>query len=428
MATIADKRLLAGQQRAFRNDFRAALRPLADTLRGILLRAAGDNDDLTFNEFERVQSETGHTVLRFFAGATGNAFTEQGEALAPFGELLNRHYAEIVWKAVKAHSDWLQRHVPQDLQTLMTTTVVRKPAIFPAAKVAAMMLRKAQQIRAEREMRIVESNHDDLRPLFRRGEPGLYDDVDIETIEHLRLFRPNPLATVDPERLWVRVHEPRQIINDFGDVRSYRLSDAVWQAGDATRQQVNEVVRLGIAQGRGAVDIARDLEQYLLPRIGKQRTFNPYGVRYMGHEGAAHAAMRIARTEISRAFNQATYTSALHNPWVDKVAWVLSLAHPKIDICDDLAGVYPIRAARIPPAHPYCICRTESVVADSAQDIQAIAADIRATMQSAREELLAPVMTPLQRNDFVASLIQRHLLQFTGVPLGYVPSSIVVPF
>jgi hypothetical protein len=185
---------------------------------------------------------------------------------------------------------------------------------------------------------------------------------------------------------------------------------------------------LGISQGRSAVDIASALERYLLPRIRNQRTFNPYGVQYMDPEGAAHTAMRIARTEMSYAFNQATYTAALHNPWVDRIAWVLSPAHPNTDICDDLAGVYPLRAARIPPAHPYCLCHTESIVADSAEDIMAIAEDIRAMMEANRQELLAPVMTLLMINDFVASLIQKHLLQFTGVPVGYVPSSVVVPF
>jgi hypothetical protein len=412
MAAIADTRILASQQLAFRNDFRGAIRQLATQLRGILIRAAGDDGELTFNEFNRVQSETGFAVMRFFAGPTGNAFTEHGEALAPFGELLNRHYAEAIWKAVKAQHDWMVRHVPQDLQKLMTSTVVRSPAILPATTVNALILRKAERLSAEREMRVREAD-----------EPS---PAELRT--HLRLFHPNPLAEIDPERLWVRVHEPRQIINDLGEVRPYRLSDAVWQAGDATRQQVNEVIRLGISQGRSAVDIAEKLEQYLLPRIRNQTTFNPYGVKYMGPEGVAHAAMRIARTEISRGFNQAAYTSALHNPWVDRIAWVLSPSHPKTDVCDTLAGIYPIRAAQIPPAHPYCICHTESIVADSARDIQAIAQDIRAQMETNRQELLAPVMTPLMINEFVASLIEKHLQRFTGIPTGYIPSSIVVPF
>jgi hypothetical protein len=255
MAAIATKRILAGQQRAFRNDFRTEIRQLGNQLRVILLRAAGDDGDLTFNEFNRVQSESGHAVLRFFVGTNGQAFTEQGEALAPFGELLNRHYAEIVWKAVKAQHDWMVRHVPKATQTLMTSRVVRAPAILSSASVSALMLRKAERIRTEQEMRRVgEITDDELNAFF--VNPSFDRTAPVQFRQHLRIFHPNPLAEIDPERLWVAVHEPRQIIHDFGAVRSYRLSDAVWQAGDATRQQVNEVIRLGISQGRSAVDIA----------------------------------------------------------------------------------------------------------------------------------------------------------------------------
>jgi hypothetical protein len=227
MAAIADRGILETQQRAFRNDFRSEIRQLGNQLQAILVRAAGEDGELTFNEFNRVQSETGFAVMRFFVGATGNAFTEQGEALAPFGELLNLHYAEIVWKAVKVHHDWMVRHVPKDLQRLMTATVVRSPALLPAPTIAALILQKAERIRtgAEREMRVQEQE-DDLHPIF-RSQPDQSRLATVEQREHLRLFRPNPLAEIDPERLWVRVHEPRQIINDFGEVRPYRLSDAV---------------------------------------------------------------------------------------------------------------------------------------------------------------------------------------------------------
>ena len=420
MTTIGDNRILAQQQHALRQDFRRAMRDLAGQMRPVLIAAAGDDGDLTFAEYTPVISRVGGIVMRFFADASGDTFTERGVALAPFGQLISRHYARTVWLAVAQHHLWMRDNLDAETFDLLANPdLVRAPAILPAATVARLIREKAAQRVAQ--MRIAEE--DEGLPVA--PQPGATPEP---ANRHLRLFRPNPLAGIDPERLWVRWHEPRQIINDFGEVRSYRLSDAVWQAGDATRQKINEVIQKGIAQGRSAVHIAETLEDYLLPRQRAFRTFNPYGVKYMGPEGAASSAMRIARTEISYAFNQANYTAALHNPWVDKIRWVLSPAHPRVDICDDIAGEYPIRVAKIPPAHPYCLCHSENVVSGSAADIQNVARDIRRELDLQRNNLLVPVMTTAMIDEFVAALINDHLLQFTGVPVGYIPSAVVVPF
>ena len=107
MATIGSDTLLKTRQKAFRDDFRTAIRQLASQLKPILMDAAGDDGDLTFLEYNTIQSRASHLVMRFFVGVNGQAFTEKGAALAPFGELFNHHHAQIVWQAVKLHHDWL---------------------------------------------------------------------------------------------------------------------------------------------------------------------------------------------------------------------------------------------------------------------------------------------------------------------------------
>jgi hypothetical protein len=105
--------------------------------------------------------------------------------------------------------------------------------------------------------------------------------------------------------------------------------------------------------------------------------------RAPGRSGAgSYASRRLARTEISRAFAQATLRAAEANPFVDFVRYALSNRHGDADECTDIAnrddghgrGVYEIADVPAPPRHPHCLCRLEPVVTD---DVDSVVADLR---------------------------------------------------
>ncbi len=123
------------------------------------------------------------------------------------------------------------------------------------------------------------------------------------------VFAPNPLAEYDPPHLWV-------------DPNGYRLSDRVWRTAGETRRKVDAMVDEGIRQGRGALALSRDLEEYLHPGRQIVRTKAPYGT------DASYDAMRLARTEITRAASKAHEAAALDNPFVTGLKWKLSPQHP----------------------------------------------------------------------------------------------------
>jgi hypothetical protein len=161
----------------------------------------------------------------------------------------------------------------------------------------------------------------------------------------------NPLANYQPAHTWV-------------DARGYRLSDRIWQTSIATRSRIDALLADGIRSGRSAFDMARDLEPFLLPNRANLRTNKPYGTN------ASFDAMRLARSEISRAHSWATYVSGAFNPFADGLDWALSARHPKIDICDKFATIgmdgsrirepYPMNAGFVPlvlvDSHPQCLC------------------------------------------------------------------------
>lgn len=191
-------------------------------------------------------------------------------------------------------------------------------------------------------------------------------------------FNPNPLAQYEPPHLWV-------------DPRGYTLSDRIWRTAGVTRRKLDLFLEERIAQGQGALDMARDLETFLLPNRKLKRTGAPYGT------DASYDAMRLARTEITRAAAQASELAAEMNPFVKAMSVVLSPSHPKYDICDEAAAASPFPVGEIPdqyriPLHPHCLCSYHYVLVDNqAEILDRFRADIR-NARGGLTTLVGPLM------------------------------------
>lgn len=176
------------------------------------------------------------------------------------------------------------------------------------------------------------------------------------------------------------------------DPNGYRLSDRIWRTSVDVRSRINLLLETEIARGTSAVDIAEMLEPFLTPGGAVSRTMKPYPPPY-GTEGS-YAARRLARTEITVAAHRATVSASIANPFVMGVQWRLSLSHPRIDICDDLArggpngdGIYPPDQVPAVP-HPHCLCSQLPVTGGSTADL---VASLRADIQAARGNLIDAV-------------------------------------
>lgn len=180
---------------------------------------------------------------------------------------------------------------------------------------------------------------------------------------NMPIFRPNPLARYDQLHTWV-------------DANGHTLSDRIWRTAGMTRRKLDLFLDERIRQGQGALDMARDLEVFLQP--GRTlRTQAPYGI------DASYDAMRLARTEITRAHSRAFERAAEENPFVEQLEVVLSGSHPKPDICDVAAAAGPFPKDAVPtayqiPMHPHCLCTYRNVmVPDPAAKLDALLANLR---------------------------------------------------
>lgn len=205
----------------------------------------------------------------------------------------------------------------------------------------------------------------------------------------------SPLAQYLPPHLWI-------------DMSGLVLSDRIWKSGIATRLKIDALLSDGIRSGMSARDLAKQLEQFLLPNRAALRTNKPYG------SDASYDAMRLARSEISRAHAEASKMAAIANPFVTGLDWSLSARHPRVDVCDSLATIgmsgqrlkdpYPAESAPTPivSSHPMCLCVVSPFV--SATPAQVVA-DLRQQMQLGQP---AP-LTPLSTRNFLSLLLGQYL-------------------
>ena len=174
-----------------------------------------------------------------------------------------------------------------------------------------------------------------------------------------------------------------QAVLDAANRRIYadglNLSQRIWRFDQQSRSGLTQVLFAGIAQGKSAWDIAREVEGYLgagrdCPRWTSTRLYeltkkdiasgDPRGLisgAECNGQGVAYNALRMARTEIQAVHAMASQDLMNRMPWVEEEQMMLSPAHPEYDICDEIIargeggkGIYPKGTVQL-PTHPNCL-------------------------------------------------------------------------
>jgi hypothetical protein len=292
-------------------------RGLADRVTALIVRSAGGDGNIQPGREKSLREAIGGEVTSLF-------LTPSGTGLAAFevsfaGKVTPRsRYMRTLWAGIEA-------------------------ATFVGVDRHAAMMRRA--LRDEPEL---------LRRLQRARQNPFQAG---RRTQEMALFRANPLASYEAAHTWV-------------DPRGYRLSDRLWQISGDTRRRIDLLLAEGIAEGRSAINLAKDLEDLLIPGRELLRTNRPYG------RDASFDALRLARTEITRAHSEADLIAANMNPFVEGLVSVLSGSHPKADICDDYAAESEAQPwpkdsppARI-PYHPQCLCYWRWVTAEKPETVR----------------------------------------------------------
>ena len=139
------------------------------------------------------------------------------------------------------------------------------------------------------------------------------------------------------------------------------FSDRLWRLNTSAVKGVNEILSSGIARGQSAVNMSKDLQQYLLEPAVTDGTSWTTGISksVTGRGTINYNALRLASTEINNSYREALVVANGANPIMLGLRWNLSTSHNVPDICDVYAkldaygkgpGIYP--ADKMPIDHP----------------------------------------------------------------------------
>jgi len=147
------------------------------------------------------------------------------------------------------------------------------------------------------------------------------------------------------------------------------LSQNVWKIAQNTKEQLEYYLESGLATGRSADVISRDIRNILNepdkrfrrvrdPKTGKLVPSKPMENYHPGrgvYRSSYKNARRLARTEINMAYRASDMATYRNTDVVIGYRIMLSPNHPVPDICDSAAGVYPKDFHWI-GWHPQCRC------------------------------------------------------------------------
>lgn len=146
------------------------------------------------------------------------------------------------------------------------------------------------------------------------------------------------------------------------------LSQRIWQYVGEAKEELELAIDLGLGEGKDAAALSRDVRKYLQdPDKLFRRVRDKHGNLVLSQAAKAYHpgqgkyrssyknAMRLARTETNMAYRAADITRYQQLPFVLGYEIKMSKKHPYYDICDELAGKYPVQFMW-KGWHPHCFC------------------------------------------------------------------------
>jgi len=138
------------------------------------------------------------------------------------------------------------------------------------------------------------------------------------------------------------------------------FSERVWEITYQTQKQLLGALEQGVVQGHSAGRISRAIRQHLaLPDTFRGEVLKDFHPGVGIYKSAYKNAMRLARTELSRAYTEGTVRYAMAKSWLDGWIWRLGNVDA-CEICAANAGKF-FAKPNPPgiPAHPHCLCHAE---------------------------------------------------------------------
>jgi len=145
------------------------------------------------------------------------------------------------------------------------------------------------------------------------------------------------------------------------------FSERVWDIGYTTQKQMLNIVQQGIVRGQSASSMSRDIREFLVqPKTLRGKALKNYHPGRGVYKSAYKNAMRLTRTETTRAHGQAMIAYVQSKEFLDGFIWRRgSLGVCSSGECPENADQF-YTADTVPdyPPHPQCMCYLEPHIKD----------------------------------------------------------------
>ncbi|MGO3751204.1 MAG: hypothetical protein ACTJGH_00385 [Peptoniphilaceae bacterium] len=151
------------------------------------------------------------------------------------------------------------------------------------------------------------------------------------------------------------------------------LSNRIWNFTNQNGKDIQSIITEGIAQKRSAIDLASDLEQFIKPPAKRLTNWGRV-YKFAKTREVDYNAMRLARTSINHAYQNATIQGSQNNPFIEGIKWESALIHGRTcQLCIDRDGKI-FKKDEVPLDHPNGLC---TMIPYVSKDLEEIGDEIR---------------------------------------------------
>lgn len=138
-------------------------------------------------------------------------------------------------------------------------------------------------------------------------------------------------------------------------IRGMSLSQRIWNQREDVKKSLERALSTGIEKGMSAVNLSKRVSKYLndYPSLAKDYK-KKYG-KAIDIQSCEYRSVRLARNEINMAYRSAEQERWKSLDFIKGFEIKMSGSHPKEDMCDVLAGIYP-SSFRWYGWHVNCMC------------------------------------------------------------------------
>lgn len=273
--------------------------------------------------------------------------------LNPYDQLFIRRQAALTRKILSHFEGGIQLLTPT-LSTLKYKGIPFRISDYPALQ------KKVDQVTAELQNKIYTTTVNGIQESWSLSNKKTDVLVD-KRLAGKRLKKNVRQALYDPNAKALEAFISRK-------EKGMDLSKRVWKSVEPFKKEIEQTVGIGVGKGQSAQEMARELKRNLQePDRLFRRVRGEDGKLYLSqsarnyHPGQGvyrssfKNSMRVARTETNGSYRTADHERWKTLPFVKGIEIRLSSAHPKVDICDTLVGMYP-KDFKFQGWHPQCLC------------------------------------------------------------------------